>query len=354
MRVLNPPLQELLLDKKDWRVLKEVVLNMRQPLSQIAKKCLLSRQSVEYRLKLLQQNHLIAGSRAVVNIQKLGYSSYHIFIEVHTPEEEKIIVERAKQAKCVNAIICYSGKYNVEISVMARSPDEFLTDYQQLINGVRIRDDHVLLLLTTITSRVLPTRYFPQLKELGKSTFSVSQPTLQEREDVSIDYLDIMLLFRLSHDALASNISLAKTLGVSKDTITYRIKRLERSGYLLHYRPIINFSVLGLFINSVLIKLNHSLQSSKNFERHLRSHGSILWATRTFGYYDYLIYVITKDLEEFHEFINTVKEQFHDMIKTYEILFAYEQLKYSFMAECIVENGVMNHKKLTVRRKPEK
>lgn len=344
MKVLDPTQKELALDRKDWRVLAEVVLNIRQPLSQIAKKCFLSRQAVEYRLKLLQQNHLVVGSRAVINIQQLGYHSYHIFIEVHTPKEEKIIIERAKEALFVNAIIRYSGKYNLEISVMARSPDEFLTYYQQLISDVRIRDDQVLLLLTTLRSQVLPTRYFPQLKELHESAFRRSGPLRQKSRTGAIDHLDMALLYHLSQDARLSNISLAKALRVSKDTITYHIKRLEQEGYLLHYRPVINFSMLGLFINSILIKLNHSPRSSKDFERYICSHGSVLWATRTFGYYDHLIYVITKDLAEFHDFINTLKEQFHDLIKTYDVLFAYEQLKYSYMAHSLVKDARLEKK----------
>src|SRR3989338_9087992 len=154
MRVLTPPERELLLDTKDWRVLKELVLNVRQPLSRVAKRCMLSRQAVEYRLKLLQQNHLIIGSWAVVDIQKLGYKSYHVFIEVHTPEEEKLLLKRAQLASCVNAIIRYSGKYNLEISIMARSLEEFLEDYEKLVSGVRIRDDQVMVLLRTFISQV--------------------------------------------------------------------------------------------------------------------------------------------------------------------------------------------------------
>ena len=132
MRVLTSPQQELLPDTKDWRILREYVANIRQPLSSIAKKCLLSRQAVEYRLKQLQQNHLIIGSRAVVDIHKLGYSSYHIFMEIHTPEEEKMLLQRASHASYVNAIIRYSGKYNLEISIMAKSPQEFVEYYEQL------------------------------------------------------------------------------------------------------------------------------------------------------------------------------------------------------------------------------
>ncbi len=44
-----------------------------------------------------------------------------------------------------------------------------------------------------------------------------------------------------------------------------------------------------------------------------------------------------KDLDEFHEVMNSIKTKFEDVIKTYEILFAFEEKKYSFMANCIVE-----------------
>ena len=41
-------------------------------------------------------------------------------------------------------------------------------------------------------------------------------------------------------------------------------------------------------------------------------------------------------MDEFHEVMNGIKERFQDRIKTYEILFAYEQLKYEYMTESMV------------------
>ncbi len=334
MRVLAAKKQELLLDKKDWRVLKEIVNNIRQPVSQIAKKCLLSRQAVEYRLKLLRQNDHITGSRAVVNIRKLGYKSYHIFLEVHTPAEERKIISRAMKADYVNAIITYSGKYNLEISIMAREEEEFLDYYEKLIRDVRIRDDHVLILLDTLAAQVLPARYFPAMKEIGPPSFA-SAKKVRKGEHI-FDNTDLRILFALSQDATRTNISLAKDLKVSKDTIQYRIGKLEHEKYVLEYRPVVNYAALGMMINSVLLKVNHLQSSMGEFRKLLKVHGSILWATKTLGYYDYLVYVITKDLEEFHEVINGMKEKYDDIIKTYEILFAFEELKYNFMAESIV------------------
>ena len=75
MRVLTSQLELVSLDAKDWRILREIIHNYRQPLSSIAKTCLLSRQSVEYRLKMMHEHNLLRGSRTVINIQKLGYKS---------------------------------------------------------------------------------------------------------------------------------------------------------------------------------------------------------------------------------------------------------------------------------------
>ena len=51
---------------------------------------------------------------------------------------------------------------------------------------------------------------------------------------------------------------------------------------------------------------------------------------------------LEKFVEEFHEVINIIKEKFDNLIRTYEILFAYRELKYSFMADSLV--GVMVQK----------
>ena len=336
MRVLSPKSAKLALDTKDWRILNELVADMRAPIAQIAKKCLLSRQSVEYRLKQLQQNHLIIGSRSVIDITQLGYKTYQVFIEVHTPSAEKELLVRAKKADSVNAIIVYSGKYNLEISITARSVNEFLKLYHSLVKGISIRNDAVHILLSTLRSEVLPDMYFPDFKTKSSSSVS-SLPQKKSKAKITIDHLDIQILHLLSKNATLQNMKIAKLLKSSKDTIAYRIQKLQKAKYIIQYRPVINYSVLGLSINSVLVKTNLASSHVDTFEKHLENEGSVLWSTRTFGYYNYIIYTITNGLDEFHQVINTMKEQFGDVIKTYEILFAFKELKYDFMADSIAK-----------------
>ena len=339
MRVLAQKSPKIALDQKDWRIIKELISNVRQPLSQIAKKTLLSRQSVEYRIKQLQANNLIIGSRTIINIPKLDYRSYHIFLELHSPDQEQILINRALHASYVNAVIQYSGKYNLEISIIAKDADEFLNYFQILTQNIAIRNDTFLILLSTIRSEVLPPSYFPKQKEFSKNKMEEQSQLPKKTTTTPLQPLDLKLLYALSNDANITNITLAHQLNVSKDTIAQHIKQLEAQKYIIQYRPVINYAVLELSINSLLIKINSNPQEQHKFEQFLKTHSSILWATKTFGHYNYLIYAITKNLDEFHDLINTIKDTFQNLIKTYEILFAFKETKYQFMAESMIGDG---------------
>src|SRR3989344_1365814 len=196
MRVLAQEKKAILLDKKDWRILQESVKNVRQPLSQIAKECQLSRQSVEYRLQQMEKNQLLIGSRAVVNIRALGYSSYHVFLEVRTPEQEKELIKRAVAAPFVNALLVYSGKFNLEISLMVKSTEEFLAKYHLLVEGLALRDEHILVLQQTLCNEVLPQRYFPLEKEKRREEKILAKK--DKRKAYAPDERDLRLLFLLS------------------------------------------------------------------------------------------------------------------------------------------------------------
>lgn len=330
MRVLSPKSSLVKLDKKDRAIIAELTVNARQPLTSIAKKVLLSRKSVEYRIKQMEQKEILIGSRTMINIKLLGYQPYHSFIMLHSQDDEKILMERAIKASFVNAVISYSGKYALEISIMARNPEEFIRLYKELTSGINIHEDMTLLLLSTVKSTVMPEWN----DEREHKNFTKQQNKIKYKE-YDVDEKDIELLKLLSKDATTSSINLAEKLNISKDTVAYRIRTLLAAGYILDFRPVINFSTLGFTIHSIIIKINNSQAKSESFESFLKESDKILWASKTFGYYDYIIYAITEDISELHNLINKIKERFNKMISSYELLFAYAEMKYEFMADSV-------------------
>jgi DNA-binding Lrp family transcriptional regulator len=333
MKVLFEKESTIKLDAKDWAILNALIDNERQPISKIAKKCLLSRQSVDYRIKQMTENGLITGYRTVVDVKKFGYNSYHVFINVNNKIQEALLKNSAVHSESANAIISYKGKYCYELSIMARNPEEFQKKYSEIIKGISITDDEPLLLVKTVTGKVLPEKF---IKKIKKPEQKIPE---KKHEEYVADEIDIKLLKLLSNNANINNIALAKKLEISKDTVTYRIRKLVNSGYIINFRPAINYDSIGLSIETVLLKLN-TQDGIEELEKYMRGNDNILWAARTFGSYDYIIYILSEDISEFHKTFNLFKDKFGNMIRDYELLFAYSQEKYSFMAECIGKEKV--------------
>jgi len=322
--------ERIALDKVDLKILAVLVNNSRTPLSEIAKKVRLSRTSVEYRIKKMKENELIVGSRTVVNLPKIGHNSYHVFVEPLKLDDEKILLEKAVSNPAVNAVISYSGRFGMEISIIAKSPSEFMTNCEKLFEGLNINYSTPLMLLNTVHSLILPRTFFKNIESVEISEIY----TPVSIKNIELDEIDIAILKKISNNADFNIIQLAKELGITKDIAKYRINKMISNQIVLQFRPAINYSALGLSIHSILIKTGGG--RSEELETFLKNSESVLWAARTFGEWQYLVYLITDDNYKLHAFIQALKSKFEKTVKNYELLFAYKEYKYSFFSDNIM------------------
>lgn len=330
MKVLNDNNLSISLDAKDWRILNALVENPRISMNLIAKNIGLSRQSVEYRINKMKSNGLINGYRSIINIGKLGYKSYHVFLSLNTIKREKDFLRKVKDASFVNAIITYHGRYSYEISIMASSIEEFIDYYKSLVNSFSVFEEKILILYGTVKSEVLPKRFFRNLDYDDINNRKVGSKKIVKYD---VDDIDLNIMKLLAYDGSMSYQEISKWCSISKDVAKYRVSKLLNSGYIVQFRPVINFQALGLSINTILLKLDYYEDKIDDFEKFQKMDDRVLWSARTFGEYNYIIYVLTSDLSEFHEFFEDIKVKFEGLIKTYELLFAYEQMKYSFLSD---------------------
>lgn len=76
----------------------------------------------------------------------------------------------------------------------------------------------------------------------------------------TIDKLDTTILRALTVNARAGIAELSTELGVSRNTVQQRIHRLEETGVLIGFRPIINFSNIGMPVQALIsIELDQRL-----------------------------------------------------------------------------------------------
>jgi DNA-binding Lrp family transcriptional regulator len=69
---------------------------------------------------------------------------------------------------------------------------------------------------------------------------------------LSIDRLDVELLELLAADARAGVVDLASRLGISRNTVQARLRRLEEGGLLTGYRPEIKLAEAGVSVEAFI------------------------------------------------------------------------------------------------------
>lgn len=321
----------------DRKILALLCKNVRLPLAKIAQLLRLSRQSVEYRIKVMEKAHVLAGSRAVINIRALGYQSYHYFFALQDEEAERKLKERALASEVVNALITYSGRHTHELSILARSPAEAQHHFLFLIEGLSLDTYTPVVLLSTLKAAVLPElqeEKIPAIKHLRNDPSFLKQFTLPV-QNYSPDAKDLELLYLFSQNARASLQELGRKTRLSSDAVSYRIKKLIRAGYIAEFRPVINFDALSYSMQSILMKARRSKADDERFAHFVKSNVKVLWAAELFGDWDYLLYILDHSQEEIHATLKGMQKAFPQYFVSYELLFAFREHKYAFMTEAM-------------------
>ncbi|MGV8151593.1 MAG: Lrp/AsnC family transcriptional regulator [Candidatus Nanoarchaeia archaeon] len=162
------------------------------------------------------------------------------------------------------------------------------------------------------------------------------------------DKIDRKILRELDWNARIKNSEIAKKVNLSKKGVEYRINKLETSGVIEGYYPVINFLKLGYKYCRTLIKLQYLNESiKKEIEEFVKSEPNYNWSIWAFGEYDLVIGSWTKTFKEFKENIDKLQLKFDKQIKLIKYSFAYELD--SFPYDFLLEDKINSRKKRVMK-----
>lgn len=113
----------------------------------------------------------------------------------------------------------------------------------------------------------------------------------------TIDQLDVEILGRLTVNAREGIAELAGHLGVSRNTVQLRLRRLETEGILLGFKPIINLSAVGVPVQA-LVTLEIDQRVMARIVQGLESLPEVLEVKIQAGREDLLVHVAIASLDE--------------------------------------------------------
>lgn len=150
-------------------------------------------------------------------------------------------------------------------------------------------------------------------------------PTLK----TNIDEKDRKILSVLAENARANIAEIVHKTGIQRDTVAYRLRKMEESKLIMHYHTLIDPEFLGYhYFAIVLVKLEPVPESELvDFQKKLQLTDNITHINKTIGTYDMVLYVVAKDAINFGEIINEIKNTPKKIISNLETLNIIHELK---------------------------
>lgn len=119
-----------------------------------------------------------------------------------------------------------------------------------------------------------------------------------------MDKIDRKILAQLQQNGKISLTELAELVNVSLSACQRRVKSLEQAGVIQYYRAVISPKTLGLGFSAIVfisVKTGDR-ESLDQFEQALQSLPEVVKAQRLFGDPDYMLHVVSENLDSFQQF----------------------------------------------------
>jgi len=315
-------------DTIDRKILAHLDVDAWISYSELGKKIRVAKETVKYRINQLQENGIIKGFYTLINISKLGYNIYRLYLELQntSPTTEKKIIDYLVNSKYV--FICYhiNGPFDIAMAIIAKNRWEFELFWVDLKKnfGQYFSDSHFSM-MTYYAEFSRPYLYDQPVDYQPKRSFTTVEPAKSEK----FTDIDLKLLSFISNNARTSLVSIANALNISVVTVKYRMKILGKNNVIVGFRPILDLQKIGVEYYKVDLWLR-KFDRMGEISRYILSHSEVAYQDITLVSGDLEFDIETKNFESFTNIMNSFKEKFPKDIKNYSYYSLVKNYKTSY------------------------
>ena len=312
------------MDIKDRKILAELVSNSRIPINQLAKKCGISREVANYRIKRLKAERIITDFYTIINFRELGFTKYSCFFQLKNVniDKEKEFINFLVKNDFTAYLGIALGKWNVVFDLYAKNKEHLEKIIKQIVKEKEELIDSYMIIESSSEQFSFPSKII-----------GVNKPIIETKkaQKSKIDETDLKIMSMLSSNSQLEYKELANKLNLAANTIKYRIKSLEKAGIILGYSISIDAQKLGYEWHNIQIKFA-KLDVEKQLIHFLKNAMNVVWIYKYIGNenWDLDIGVIAKNSSELRTFIIELKNNFSDSLKIYDFFTNLEVYKGDF------------------------
>jgi len=297
------------LDEYDRRILYELDIDSRMPLSRLAKKVHRSKQFVLYRLKGLEKTGVIKAYNAIVDMSRLGYFSFRLYFRFQHMTEKDVgeMVEEIKALPNVWAVTFLQGKWDLAVFLGAKSAQGVHRAWDRILEKYKKNIEAYNLAIYAPVYNFNRTFFLEREREVYERVYGGAEPVEIDRDCARV----LEVYARNVRQPLAA---VAKKLSMSPQTVRRKISELEKKGVVCGYKLVFGMDSLGYTTYRLDLKLT-STEKNRQLHQYCRQHKDIFQVQSTIGHMDFETEVAVKGLPELLDIIEDMKKRYGDVVK---------------------------------------
>ncbi len=314
------------LDLKDRKLLYWLDQNSRATNKELGRKVGLSEQAIGYKLKRLEEEGVIKKYVTFVNTLALGYMHYKVLLRLHNADvkKEKEIISFLVSNKNIRWVVSCSGKWDVNFSILARSPENFITIYREIERkiGDYISEKSVSILIKSpgLTKGYLLEQHGTKVRLYGEN-----------KAEKELDIIDNKILKSISQNSRKNIVEIVREIDSTVDIVRYRLRKLEQMGVISGYTLQLGFDNIDIQRYSVFFGLHKmSDDVEKKMFEFAQKQNNIVFMLTMIGTYDFSLEFEVSSYRALESIVKKFREEFAGNIDDFEIILNTEEYKYDF------------------------
>ena len=317
-----------MLDKKDSKLVSELLMNARTPLVTLSKSCQLKRENVAYRMARLEKQGIIKGYGAIINTTHFGFKQYVILFQLEKLKEskEKEIMDFLISTGYISWIGVLTGRWSLTFDIYARDETDVSEKLKSIFHNL---ENHI----ADYSFLCLSEKEYFYNKLIKSKNLTIQKPVVKH----STDKLDSKILQLLNQNARITYADLSPRLHLTANAIKRRIKQLEKSGIILGYTAYIDPTKMGLEWYGIELKqLKFDESDEKKIKHFLRIHPSVVF------YYKYVdsswsVGVLVKNPQELRKFISQLRYELSEEVKLNDFFIVLSEVTTYSLPKCVFQ-----------------
>ncbi len=319
----------------DKALLWQLDFKSRVPLATLAQNLRVSKAQVHRRMQRLRALEILRGFSCVLDVARFGYTTYRIYFRFGSTSaaQERRIFDYFTSHPFTLWVVRLLGRWDMEIVFVVRNAVHLNTLFKRAQRDLGDFFEDYNISISTLTHHYRRDYLMGDTRRSTVQTYFGKEPSL-----VDLDRIDYEILEALIEDSKRPSRVIGKSLGVNYHTVQRRIEKMEESGIIQCYRPVIDIGKLGRRFLKVLFKISAMPQKLESeLFQFLTAHSFVVYLTEVLGDWQLEVECEVADTTQVFEMILAARRRFGRYLQTSDVVEVATELKL-----CYLPTGIAN------------